>query len=530
MQIESELAWISSVMGPPPYEQLTREVTSELSQLARLSRTVASNKPGDQNAQRRAQAAASFVNDMKDYSPDSGEEEVLSVHSLGGNNSLSPVLPIELYQLIINYVASLDYKFRQNTLVALSSTCRLFMGLAEEHLYSHPRDLDDIRQQWLFLYSLTLEPTRATLVKSLRLLWLCNGANSQLLIDIVASCRDSQALLIQRGDDVQDSWKISHDDMLNMGALLRACPQVTSLHYSTMVDWAPEGDRYTDTVDVTLDGVVNPLSDDAHLKQAMRQLSNLTLCGQAEWLVNGLFPHLAKSLTSLRLTQDVSLGNWENPLTQLSQQCPFLEDLEIRQTLDTASDLEEACKAWGKSLKSLKISSIAEVSAWVARIMPSMVSLEELFLGYGCLVQTEDIEAIACSKSPLKQIGLGDMQSSEEQTASDALNAVLVAMIEAHSSTLQYLGMNADPSVDIIVLQACRKAKGLRSLAIWLHAIPESTDVDILLDACVDLDDVPRWFWRYSSRVEEWEARQSARELAEEEELERGPPNNGLGS
>jgi hypothetical protein len=517
-------------MCPPLYEQLTREVTSELAQLARLSTTVASKKPGDQHAQRRAQAATAFVKNIGDYTPDSGEEEAVSVHSTDEISSPSPVLPLELYQLIINYVASFDYKLRQNTLVALSSTCRLFMGLAEEHIYEHPRDLDNIRQQWLFLYSLRMEPTRATLVKSLRLLWLCDGANSKLLIDIVTSCHNSRALLIQRGDDLQDSCKISHNDMLTMGTLIRACPELTSFYYSTMVDWAPEGNRYTDTVDVTEDGVVNPLTDDAHLKQAMRQLSKLTLCGQAEWTVNGLFPHLASSLTSLRLSQDVSLGNWENPLTQLSQQCPFLEEIEIRQTLDTTTDLEEACKAWGKTLKSLKVSSVAETSSWVARIMPSMVSLEELFLGYGCFVQTEDIGAIALSKSPLEKIGLGDMQYSDEHIASDALNAVLVAMIEAHASTLQYLGMTADPSVDIAVLRACRNAKGLRSLGIWVHGTPEPTDVDVLLDACVDLDDVPRWFWRYSSRVDEWEARKSAREIAEEEELKRGPPTNGLGS
>ncbi|KIL94142.1 hypothetical protein FAVG1_02704 [Fusarium avenaceum] len=529
-QMESELDWLSSVMNPPPYEELTREVTSELARLARLSRTVASKKPGDQHAQRRAQAATAFVKDMGGYTPNAGDEETLSVHNPSGIDLLSPVLPLELYQLIINYVAGFDYKLRQNTLVALSSTCRLFMGLAEEHIYEHPRDLDNIRQQWLFLYSLRMEPSRATLVKSLRLLWLCDGANSKLLIDIVASCRDSRSLLIQRGDDLQDSCKISHNDMLTLGALIRACPELISFYYSAMVDWAPEGERYTDTVDVTLDGVVNPLSVDGHLKQAMRQLSELTLCGQAGWAVNGLFPHLASSLTSLRLSQDVSLGNWEDPLTQLSQQCPFLERIEIRQTLDTATDLEKACKAWGKALKSLKISSVAETDSWVARIMPYMVSLEELFLGYGCFVQTEDIGAIALSKSPLEKIGLGDMQYSDEHIASDALNAVIVAMIEAHSSTLQYLGMTADPSVDITVLQACRKAKGLRYLGIWLHATPEPTDVDILLDECVYLDDYPTWFWRYSLRLDEWQARRFAREIAEEEELNRGPPTNGLGS
>ncbi|KAM0186736.1 hypothetical protein ACHAPA_011332 [Fusarium lateritium] len=517
-------------MGPPPYDQLTREVTSDLGRLARLSRTVASKNRGDQDAQRRAQAATAFVDSMGDYTPDGGEEEALPVHDPDGNNSHSPVLPLELYQLIINYVASLDYKSRQNTLVALSSTCRLFMGLAEEHLYSHPRDLEDIRQQWLFLYSLRLEPSRATLVKSLRLLWLCNGANGQLLVDIVASCRNSQALLIQRGDDLQDSCKISHDDMLTMGALLRACPKLTSFHYSTMVDWAPEGHRYTDTVDITLDGVVNPLSDDAYVKQAVRHLSKLSLCGQAEWLVNGLSPHLASSLTSLYLSQDVSLGDWESPLTQLSQQCQFLEGLEIRQSLDTADDLEEACKAWGQTLKVLKIWSIAEISPWVARIMPSMVSLEELSLGPGCFVQTDDIGAIARSKSPIKYIGIGDLQNSDEHIAPDALNAALVAMIETHSSTLEYLSMTADPSVDVAVLQACRKAKRLRHLRIWLHVDPEPTDVDVLLDACVDLDDVPRYFWRYSSRGEEWEARESARAIAEEKEHKRGPPTNGLGS
>ncbi|KAI6758572.1 hypothetical protein HG530_010812 [Fusarium avenaceum] len=502
-------------MDPPPYEHLTREIASELSHLARLSRTVASKKPGDQNAQRRAQAATAFV----------------SWYIPGGNKSPLPGLPIELYQLIVSYVAKLDCKIKFSTLRALSSTCRLFMGLAEEHLYSHPRDLDDIRKQWLFLYSLRMEPTRATLVKSLRLLWLGDGSNMKLLIDIVASCRNSKALLIERGNYVQGSEKISHDDMLNMGALIRACPELTWLCYSTTNSTTPEDEWYTDTVNVTGDGVVNPLSDDAHLKQSMSQLSKLSLTGQAKWLLNGLSPHLASSLTSLVLGDDLYFGNWEDPLTQLSRQCPFLEVIDIDQTLDTATDLEEACKAWGKTLKVLKVYSVEEVNFWVTRIMPYMVSLEELVLGLGCLVQAEDIEAIARSKSPLKQIQLRDMHSSEEPIEFDAMNASLVAMIEAHSSTLQYLGLYSHPFVDISVLQACRKAKNLTSLYLylWIHATPEPTDVDILLDTCVDLDDVPDWFLRYSSREDEWKARKSALEFEESEARKRRPQRSGLG-
>ncbi|KAF4998653.1 hypothetical protein FGRMN_2979 [Fusarium graminum] len=505
-----------------------KKTRSQLVQLAELARTVADQRPGDQDAQRRAHAATTFVKEKCGLSVNTRDVKLSHPQTHDSTASRSLHLPVEICRSIVGYVAESDYKSKQKTLVALSHTCRLFTGLAEEHLYSDPRDLDNVRRQWLFLYSLTVEPARGARVKSLRFLWLSDGANGQLLVDIVASCCKTRGLFIQRGNDVDEPSRISNDDMVNLGSILCACPLLKSFHYSTLDGW--DEDRYTDTVAVTDDGIVNLLSENASLRQAMKHLSSLTLSGHPDWVLWGLFSHLSSSLTSFNLSMDSWERGVDNPLTTLSQQCPFLEILVVEQTLDSTDDLEQACKAWGRTLKTLDISSIEEATPWVARTMPFMIALEDLSLGRGCMVFLEDVEAIACSKSPLKVIATGDMEMAGNDVASQELNEALVRMIEAHSSTLESLVVNETIVVDISVMRACRKANKLASLALDLYRPPDPSDVDTLLDACVNLRNFPGWFRKHTLRENEWRARRTARELVEEEEEEgrRAGPDDGL--
>ncbi|KAF5667229.1 hypothetical protein FHETE_5932 [Fusarium heterosporum] len=508
------------VMMPIP-----KKLMSLAADLAHLARTVADERPSDQDAQRRAHAATTFVQEKCGLSVDTRNEKSTHSQTRYSSGSRSLHLPVEICRSIVGYVAEFDYKSKQKTLVALSRTCRLFTGLAEEHLYSDPRDLDNIRRQWLFLYSLTVEPTRAARVKSLRFLWLSDGANGQLLVDIVTSCCNARDLLIQRGNDVDEPSPISNDDMVNLGSMLCACPLLNSFHYSTLDAW--DEDRYTDTAAVTDNGIVNLLSENTSLRQAMEHLSSLTLSGHPDWVLWGLFSHLSSSLTSLSLSMDSWEQGVDNPFMTLSQQCPFLERLVVENTLASTDDFERACKAWGRTLKTLDISSIEEATPWVARVMPSMIALEDLSLGRGCMVFPEDIEAIACSKSPLKVIATGDMEMTGNDVVSHELNEALVRMIEAHSSTLEILVVNETIVVDISVMRACRKANNLKTLALDLPRPPDPSDVDALLDACTNLSNVPKWFRKRTLREDEWRARRRAREIMEEEGRRAGP-DDGL--
>ncbi|KAM0354917.1 hypothetical protein ACHAPU_000755 [Fusarium lateritium] len=501
---------------------ITKNLISEIAQLAQLARNVADERLSDQEAQRRADAATSFVKERFGLSVNTKNEK--SSHPpTRDSTSLRPLhLPVETCRLVFGYVADFDYKPRQKTLLALSRTCRLFKSLAEEHLYSDPRDLDDTRRQWLFLYSLVVEPTRAARVKSLRFLWRHNGDNGKLLVDIVTSCCNVRNLLIQRGSDEDEEIQISNKDMINLGAMICACPDLNSFHYSTL--GVEDEDPYADDVAVTGNRIVIPLSDDAHLGQAMKHLSSISLVGRADWVLWGLFPHLSTSLTSFTLAK----GSWgnrlENPFTTLSQQCPSLEYLAIDFTLASTDDFEQACKAWGPTLKMLSVQSIEEVTPWLTRLMPSMIALERLFLGPGCMIAVEDVEAIARSKIPLNLIDINDMQRIGDGVTHSELNEALVRMIEAHSSTLETLMLGQDIEVGAAVVRACRKAKQLTFLQIGPYPVPDSSDVDALLDACPNLDHFPHCFTSSSLRSKEWCARSRARGEREEEEDKRARP------
>ncbi|KAF5538562.1 hypothetical protein FPHYL_12500 [Fusarium phyllophilum] len=127
-----------------------------------------------------------------------------------------------------------------------------------------------------------------------------------------------------------------------------------------------------------------------------------------------------------------------------------------------------------------------------------------------CLVNT-----IANIETPLERIsildvkGLNGASMSETRLASDAANKALADMIEAHSSSLRHV--NIFFGVEKVVIQGCKKAKGLRSLKITLSDEALRQDIDGFLDSCPELVDFPGSFKDYSHRRSEWEDREQLR-------------------
>ncbi|KAF4955272.1 hypothetical protein FSARC_11904 [Fusarium sarcochroum] len=493
-----------------PYEVAMLHVKSEIAQLSRLSRTIASKNLDDQDAQRKAQATRAFVNSIGEPLHDTRADEPLRSEGPVELASESSHLPIELYQMIISHVANFDFASRQKTLVALSCSSKVLTGLAEEHLYTHPRDLEDISRQWRFLFSITVEPARASLVQSLKVLWLCDGANSELLARIAHVCPNASELLVQRGKDRGDAPQISNQDIQDMVILLDACPRLTCFTYSTIVEWRGEPQRYVNTFGPFGEEEFQLISDDPRLEKAARQLSEVHLSEQAEWVMQNLFPHLSSNLTSLHLGSGMSLGQGKNTLSDLSRRCLFLQELDIEMGLTTADDLIEACKAWGLTLRTLRINGVEELVDWVTQIMPYMKALEILDLGGGCNITNSDIEAIARSDAPLRYISFGDMRDvangSRWDIATDELNSALVAMITSHSKTLKHLCLGLGVQVARSVLHSCKNAIYLHCLTLRPPPDTQPSDIDDLLETCPSLSVEPR-ARMYSLRLKEWRAR-----------------------
>ncbi|RFN42602.1 hypothetical protein FIE12Z_12765 [Fusarium flagelliforme] len=438
--------------------------------------------------------------------------------------------PNELYRMIVQRVADLNYGPRQDTLLALAQSFEPLSGLAEEQLYTHPRDLDSTAKQQQFLQAITARSARGTFTQSLRLLWDPSGANSQLLLDIIHGCPNVKFLLIQRGNDINDSTPLPLHCIRSFSMMLDACQHVTSFHFSTILEWT----------NLFEEEVVGPkhsrmltdhISAQPHTVRLLGQIETLALSGQSDWVMEGFLPHLTSNLTSLFLSQDCSMGDSPTPFVTLSRQSPRLKSLEFRQTLDTSNDLEAACQAWGNTLEILKISSIADMREWVPQIMQSMKALKILHLGPGCSLSTLSVRAIAISKSPLVEISLGDIlpESGDSFEASDETNRAVKELVDAHSSRLQHLELRcADVGRD--VLQNCKKASQLHTLDLTVRDPPEPWEVDDLLDACVRLDNFPSWFKRVSVRRSEWDLRLKIRNEVENKWLEQEPAIYRLGT
>ncbi|KAG8352442.1 hypothetical protein FVEN_g9583 [Fusarium venenatum] len=312
--------------------------------------------------------------------------------------------------------------------------------------------------------------------------------------------------------------------------MLNACPSITSFQFCTTLEWVPEPEQ---------DGLVTKhgkeLSDlipaKPHAIKYLSQLESLTLGGQSAWVIDGIMPYLGSNLTSLFLSQDCSMGSSETPFVDLSRQCPHLQSLVFRQTLNTSDDLEQACKAWGGTMEELMISSIQDTRDWISQVMPCMKVLRVLHLGPGCTLSSESIRSIASAESPLEEISLGDIlpanEASEEVSAE--MNQAIANMIDVHASTLQLIEFRC---VDVgeAVMQACKKVRQLHTLDLEICDSPKTSDIDEFLDKCPDLIWFPRWFKRRSARQGEWEERINTRDNLEERRSRQEPPTCGLGA
>jgi hypothetical protein len=386
------------------------------------------------------------------------------------------------------------------------------MVIAEEFLYTHPRTLENVKQQWMFLYSLKLEPSRARLVKYLKVLWLHDGSNSQLLIDIASCCPNLSDLVVERGDSLEDSYLISNVDIRNIGALLHACPRLESFRCkSKLTGVILDAEEFADDVELGEQGSLSAPSAYPGFKEAGSNLKRLVVGDESFWLIQSLFPHLSSNLASLT----IGYGNHprgERPLFTLSTQCPHLQELILDYTIAESSDLEQACKNWGSTLHTLKVDSMEEESDWLAQTMPFMTALKILYIGTFCTCTIFDINAIAESKAPLEQIFLEDIESDRGGVANDEMNSALGRMITAHSSRLLALDLGLT-KLGPPILQSCKQAKHLRSLDFAVSYFPSASEVDDLLVTCPELDVISRRLTQFSLQWDMWEARINARTL-----------------
>ncbi|KAL9564764.1 hypothetical protein ACKAV7_011216 [Fusarium commune] len=141
--------------------------------IARLANSIASRNPNDEDAQRRAQAATLFLQNVgiTIQAPAANGGKITSASSREPQHSVK--LPTELYRMIVGHVNIFrqQSQSREQTLVALSFSCKILNKLSEEFIYKHPGVLQNYYKQWKFLFSLKIRPIRVSLVRSPLLDW-----------------------------------------------------------------------------------------------------------------------------------------------------------------------------------------------------------------------------------------------------------------------------------------------------------------------------------------------------------------------
>ncbi|KAF5712597.1 hypothetical protein FMUND_8344 [Fusarium mundagurra] len=475
---------------------------------------IASQHPEDEDAQRRAQAATSLPQDfgIAPQSPQAGSSRIISASPSEPQHSVK--LPVELYRMIIEYVNTFPQQSgsREATLVALSCTCKTLNRFAEEFIYKHPGILQDDDKQWKFLFSLKIRPTRAGLVRSLILNWNLQVENDDPVMDIIASCPNVEFLFVGTGGG--DPMMVYVDQLEGLQLILSICSRLKSLHYFTGL--RPNGGGQDRIGAVEAKRYLSDwISGHPRVKQSLKQLETLGLVGPSGWLLQGSLQYLSSNLTSLKLGCNTVLDFSSTPLFDISQQCQKLKVLVVSYRLVTTDDLEKACKSWASTLETLKVDWVAEKKDWISKVIPHLRRLKVLFLGGGCSVSVDSINAISKSEMSLEWIsimnveGLYLMSMFGTFVASDAVNEALADMIAAHSSTLRHVRLSL--CVDKVVVRGCKMAKGLRSLDIELPYETPPPLIDGFLDSCPELVDFPERFEEYSYRQSEWKDRKQLR-------------------
>jgi hypothetical protein len=443
-------------------------------------RTIALQRPYDTESQRRALAAVDLYRRTPGLPPLTEPQQPTEVHQ---PRNVVFSLPIEIYRIIIHHATmpsgiadNQDLEICINTFFALTRTCRVFQEIMEAFLYKESdfERLPNIEYQYLFRFSLAVEPRRARLVPKLDLYWHHEPCNSWLMIDTARACPNLSTLNLVRlrctksSDTSVDFYR---QRLSELAELLNACPSVTSFHF------------YLDRSGWHQPELYPVLPNEKRFVKFAQQLAHVRLYGYGEWFQHAILPHLSSSLTSFSIKVIEALPGF---FPQLCQQSPAMQELYVGSlggNLKMSDELIGSFQLWGPTLRRLHLNLLPRDKISLGLVLPCMPVLEELILGEFSLVRTEDIMTIARASLPrLRVIDLDGLQ-----LASPELNAALVKMIGRHAATIQGISFSTSYKMDIEVLKSIKQLKSLEVICTKLEEEIRLLEVKELLAACPKL-------------------------------------------
>ncbi|EXK25482.1 hypothetical protein FOMG_17855 [Fusarium oxysporum f. sp. melonis 26406] len=461
--------------------------------LANTLCTISEQKETDRDAQRRALAALRTCQKFgfarfSEAFPEEREINTRIRKCLSDSQTdMVSRLPTEIYAMIIRCLVNdrhgkslEEMKLRAHTLRSLTSTCRVFQILCEEHLYTNiqsKRLSIEIKPQWLLCFTLAVEPRRAHTIRSMKCEFRPQYYQYQPWLETLRLCTNLTHLrLAWRGMPPQNFLE-------QMGNLVAACPKVTEFEFHLC--------RHEDP---------GPIETEQKSRKFALQFADFALQLRHLELV-GLFEYPIEILNfDLPNLKSFTLDIWgyrDDFFQNLSDRTPCLETLNIVGAEQIwVHDLEAGCKTWGKVLRSLYINDFRVWnlrSGILSHLLPHLKALEELSLGPQSRFPLSDIQAIAQTDAPrLKAFRwlVDDAVFEHDPLAnSEKINKAIIDIFNAHSATLNII---IDEEFDfwnfgMDIFKHLHKAKNLESLRVQLHDIPTKEEIEGLLTACPKL-------------------------------------------
>ncbi|RKK09736.1 hypothetical protein BFJ65_g16181 [Fusarium oxysporum f. sp. cepae] len=462
--------------------------------LANTLCTISEQKGTDRDAQRRALAALSICQKFgfARFSEAFPEEREINrrVRKCLTDSQTDMVsrLPTEIYAMIIRCLVNdtrgkspEEMKVRAHTLRSLTSTCRVFQILCEEHLYTNiqcKRLSIEIKPQWLLCFALAVEPRRAHTIRSMKCDFRPHYYQYQAWLETLRLCTSLTHLRL--------AWRgmLPQNFLEQMGNLVAACPKVTEFEFHLC--------RHEDP---------GPIETEQKSRKFALQFADFAL--QLRHLeVVGLFEYPIEILNfDLPNLKSFTLDIWgyrDDFFQNLSDRTPCLETLNIFGAEQIwVHDLEAGCKTWGKVLRSLYINDFRVWnlrSGILSHLLPHLKALEELSLGPQSRFPLSDIQAIAQTDAPrLKAFRwlVDDAVFEHDPLAnSEKINKAIVDIFNAHSATLNIFIIDEEFdfwNFGMDIFKHLHKAKNLESLRVQLHDIPTKEEIEGLLTACPKL-------------------------------------------
>ncbi|SPJ74181.1 uncharacterized protein FTOL_03911 [Fusarium torulosum] len=461
-------------------EPMDTSIGLKMIEFTNSSRTIALQRPYDTESQRRAQAAVDLYRRTPGFPPLTEPQQPTEIHQ---PRNVVFSLPIEIYRIIIHHATmlgdigdDLEIELCFNTLFVLTRTCRVFQEIMEAFLYKQSgfERLADIEYQYLFRFSLAVEPRRARLVQKLDLYWHHEPCNSWLMIDTARACPNFSTLnlaRLRRTKSSDTSVEFYCQRLGELAEMLNTCPSVTSFHFKFEISGWHQPELYP------------MLPNEKRFVKFAQQLTHVRLYGYAEWFQHAILPHLSSSLTSFSIKVNEALPGF---FPQLYHQSPAMHKLYVGMLggkLKLSDKLIESFQLWGPTLRRFHLNIIPRDDITLGLLLPYMPVLKELILGEFTIIRTEDIINIARESLPrLRIIDLDGVQ-----LASAELNAALDEMIGRHAATIQGISFSINNKMDIEVLRSLKQLKSLEVNCTKLEEEIQLLEVKELLAACPKL-------------------------------------------